>query len=104
MAVVVRAPIGYNMPMRRAKDLGRELTEGAAVAWVHAEEFLSSPTGRRVRNAAAAGLILAAPAIVRHPGTRATVVGRLFLFAGGAALLVKAADVIREWEPGQGAP
>ena len=90
--------------MRRARDLGRGVTESAAAAWVHAEEILMSPTGRRMRNAAAAGLILAAPAIARHPATRASAVGRLFLFAGGAALLVKAADVIREWEPGSAAP
>jgi hypothetical protein len=45
-------------------------------------------------------LILAAPAVARHPTTRSTAVGRLFLLAGGAALVIKAAESIRDWEPG----
>ncbi len=102
--MVVRRAIGYNYVVRRAKDLGQELTETAASAWVRAEDLLTSSTGRRMRNAAAAGLILAAPVVARLPATRATPLGRLFLFAGGAALLMKAADVIRDWEPGSAAP
>lgn len=48
----------------------------------------------------AAALIVAAPAIARHPYVRSTRLLRLVGVAGGAALIVKAAEAIRDWEPG----
>ena len=52
------------------------------------------------RAVVAAGLIVAAPAIARHPYVRSTRLLRLIGAAGGAALIVKAAEAIRDWEPG----
>jgi hypothetical protein len=42
--------------------------------------------------------VLAAPIIFRHPFFR-TPIGRVIVLAGGAAILTKAADAIRDWEP-----
>jgi hypothetical protein len=63
-----------------------------------ARAWLASPAGRRVRRLAARLLILGAPLAVRHPFFK-TPVGRLVEIAGGAALLVKVAEAIRDWEP-----
>jgi hypothetical protein len=63
-----------------------------------AREFLDSPGGRRARGLIAAGLIAAAPIVARHPAVRATRVMRLLGVAGGATLIVKAAEFVRDWE------
>ena len=54
--------------------------------------FLASPTGRTVRAVVATGLVIATPAILRHPFFR-TPVGRVIEIAGAAAIIAKAADV-----------
>jgi hypothetical protein len=64
-----------------------------------AQLFLHSPRARRARAVVAAGLIVAAPAIARHPYMRQTKLLRLIGVAGGAALIVKVAETIRDWEP-----
>jgi len=80
------------------KRLVNELEE-AVVAGVDATKtWLDSPSGRRYRALAARGLVLAAPAILKHPFFR-TPVGRLIQIGGGAALVTKVADAIRDWEP-----
>ena len=61
--------------------------------------FLASPEGQRYRRMVATGLIAAAPLISRLPMFRATPLGRIVGLAGGAALIVKAAEMIRDWEP-----
>lgn len=61
-------------------------------------EFLDSPTGRRLRRMLATGLILSVPLIVRIPGLRRTFLGRALELTGGAALVVKLAELIRDWE------
>lgn len=63
-----------------------------------AEAWLATPTGRRVRGLAAKLLIASAPLVLQHPFFK-TPVGRLVQVAGGAALLVKVAEAIRDWEP-----
>lgn len=80
---------GWLREAERALDLGIDETE----AW------LATPTGRRIRALAAQLLIVSAPVILRHPFFR-TPVGRLVQVAGGAALLVRVAEAIRDWEPG----
>ena len=60
--------------------------------------WLATPTGRRVRALAAQLLIVSAPLVLRHPFFK-TPVGRLVELAGGAALLIKAAEIVRDWEP-----
>jgi hypothetical protein len=61
-------------------------------------EFLDSPAGRRLRRVLATGLIVSVPLLMRIPGLRATPIGRLLGVTGGAALVVKAAEAIRDWE------
>jgi hypothetical protein len=61
-------------------------------------EFLDSPAGRRFRRTLATGLIISVPLLMRLPGVRATPIGRLLSATGGAALVVKAAEAIRDWE------
>jgi hypothetical protein len=71
------------------------------VVQIEAEEvmrFLSSPTGRRFRTWLAAGIILTAPAFFRIPGLRRYPLIRALELVGGAALLVRFAEALRDWE------
>jgi hypothetical protein len=61
-------------------------------------EFLASPTGVRFRAIVAGGLVLVTPMIMKHPFFR-TPFGRVIQIGGAAALLAKAADALRDWEP-----
>jgi hypothetical protein len=61
-------------------------------------EFLASPAGVRLRAILAGGLVLATPMIMKHPFFR-TPVGRVIQIGGAAALLAKAAEALRDWEP-----
>jgi hypothetical protein len=61
-------------------------------------EFFDSPPGRRLRRMLATGLIVSVPLLMRIPGVRATPIGRLLGVTGGAALVIKAAETIRDWE------
>jgi hypothetical protein len=67
-------------------------------------EFLDSPGGRRLRRIAGTGLILSIPLVMRLPWLRASPIGKLIEITGGAALLVKLAEVIRDWERAQPVP
>lgn len=63
-----------------------------------ARAWLGSPQGQRFRIVVAQALIVSAPVILRHPIFK-TPAGRLIEVAGGAALLVKLAELLRGWEP-----
>ena len=68
---------------------------------IEAEEvmrFLSSPTGRRFRKVLAAGIILTAPAVFRIPGLRRYPLIRALELVGGAALIIRFAEALRDWE------
>jgi len=60
--------------------------------------FLSSPAGRRMRGVLAAGIIFIGPAIFRIPGLRRYPLIRALEFLGGAALIVRFAEALRDWE------
>jgi hypothetical protein len=60
--------------------------------------FLGSPAGRRFRGILAAGIILTAPAIFRIPGLRRYPLIRALELVGGAALIVRFAEALRDWE------
>ena len=68
-----------------------------------ARAWLATPQGRRLRALAAQALILTTPLVLRHPFFK-TPAGRLVEIAGGAALLVKLAELMRDWEPELGSP
>ncbi|MCA1726267.1 MAG: hypothetical protein LC722_01010 [Actinobacteria bacterium] len=61
--------------------------------------YLATDEGRELRRKLAAGLMFSAPLISRLPIMRASKIGKVVGLAGGAALLVKAAEMIRDWEP-----
>ena len=63
--------------------------------------FLDSPTGRRLRTYLATGLILSVPLVMRLPWLKRTPVGKLIELGDGAAILVKVAELIRDWERDQ---
>jgi hypothetical protein len=86
------------MRSTEVRALVSEFEDALAVGLDQARTWLDSPSGRRFRAFAARGLVLAAPLILKHPFFK-TPVGRLVEVAGGAALVVKVADAIRDWEP-----
>jgi hypothetical protein len=63
------------------------------------EDFLDSPAGRRARRVLAATAIVTAPLVFRIPGLKRYPLLRALELAGGAALVVKFAEAIRDWEP-----
>ncbi|HEY6566497.1 MAG TPA: hypothetical protein VI341_03175, partial [Actinomycetota bacterium] len=46
----------------------------------------------------AMGLIVSVPVIMRIPGLKRSALGRMVEFTGGAAIVMKIAEVIRDWE------
>lgn len=66
--------------------------------------FLSTPAGKRMRRLLAAGIIVAAPAVFRIPGLRRYPLIRALEFLGGAALIVRFAEALRDWERTEPAP
>jgi hypothetical protein len=74
------------------------ITDRADAAVEEVLDYLDSPSGRRLRHAVATGLIVGAPLVMRMPGLRRTPAGRLVELVGGAALVVRAAEMIRDWE------
>src|SRR5882672_8906382 len=60
--------------------------------------FLDSAAGRRLRKRLATGLILSVPFVMRLPWLRRSPIGKLIELGGGAAIVVKVAELIRDWE------
>lgn len=67
-------------------------------------EFLDSPAGRQLRRRVATSLIVSVPIVMRIPGLRKTALGRMVELAGGATLVMKLAELIRDWERGHEEP
>ena len=61
--------------------------------------YMASPEGREMRRRLAQFMIIAAPLAFRLKFFRATPLGRILGVVGGAALVVKLAEVLRDWEP-----
>jgi hypothetical protein len=80
------------------RDLARQAEEAFEQGVDEARAWLVSEQGRRYRGLVARALVLAAPAILRHPFFK-TPLGKVVELAGGVALLIKVADLIRDWEP-----
>ena len=60
--------------------------------------FLSTPAGKRMRGVLAGAIILTAPLVFRIPGLRRYPLIRALEFLGGAALIVRFAEALRDWE------
>jgi hypothetical protein len=63
------------------------------------EDFLDSPAGRRFRNLVAGAAIVGAPLLFRIPLLRRYPLLRAVELLGGAAIVVKFAEALRDWEP-----
>jgi hypothetical protein len=77
--------------------------EAASDAAEAVRTFLASERGRRMRHQVATALIVAAPVISELPVIRRHPVARILRAAGVAALVVKGAEWVRDWQP-QGLP
>ncbi|MDP9340504.1 MAG: hypothetical protein M3Q23_00010 [Actinomycetota bacterium] len=62
-------------------------------------QFLASPSGERWRRRMAWVLVVALPLAFRIPLLRKHWALRLLELAGGAAILVKLGQAVRDWEP-----
>jgi hypothetical protein len=82
-----------------AGDLAAFLWETGVTLFEDVEDYLASERGAQVRRAIAIGLITGAPLVVRLPWVKNTPLGRLLVFAGGAALIVKLGERLRDWDP-----
>jgi hypothetical protein len=80
---------------RLAAEAQQALGEGVD----QARAWLVSPSGRRFRSITARVLLVATPLVFRHRFFRYTWFGRVIELTGGAALLIKLAELIRDWEP-----
>jgi hypothetical protein len=77
----------------------RQVGDRIEVAFQEVEDFLDSPAGRRLRNLLATGAIVASPLLFRLPLFKRYPFLRGLELLGGAALVVKFAEALRDWEP-----
>ena len=90
------------IPERAIDEATRLFSEAREILGSGAEQlrdWLATPEGRRFRQLVARGLLVGSPLIFRFRFFRATPIGRLVEFARGAAVLIKLAEIIRDWEP-----
>lgn len=92
----------YTTPMIESIDARlHEIATKAGTTLDEVLAFLDSPAGRRLRGMLATGLIVSVPLLMRVPGLRRSPLGRAIEVAGGATLVVKLAELVRDWERGQ---
>ena len=68
------------------------------------QRFLASEAGVRLRRILAAGAIVTAPLLFRLPVVRRHPTLRLLELVGGAALIMKLAEALRDWDPSRPRP
>jgi hypothetical protein len=73
--------------------------EAASDAADGVRSFLASERGKRMRRQVATALIVAAPVISELPVIRRHPIARVLRAAGVAAMVVKGAEWLRDWEP-----
>jgi hypothetical protein len=76
-------------------ELQRRARKGVA----EVRAYLASPEGKRLRRRTAQVLILTAPFLARSRFLGRSPVGKAIGLLGGAALIVKLAEALRDWEP-----
>ncbi len=82
-------------PSDLIEDVSRRVSEGIE----ELKAYLASPEGQQLRKRIAQFAIIGAPLIFRMRFFRATPFGRILGMVGGAALVVKLAEALRDWEP-----
>ena len=80
-------------------DLLDDLTNRLSEGMVELRAYLASPEGQQLRKRIAQAAIIGAPLIFRMRFFRAHPLGRILGMVGGAALVVKLAEALRDWEP-----
>lgn len=83
----------------QSSDLIEEVTRRVSEGMVELRAYLASPEGQQLRKRIAQFAIIGAPLIFRMRFFRATPFGRILGMVGGAALVVKLAEALRDWEP-----
>jgi hypothetical protein len=78
------------------------VTQRIELTAAQARAFFASPTGIVFRRYLAAGVIVTAPLLFRMPALRRHPLIRTLELIGGAALLVKAAEALRDWDASGG--
>lgn len=78
------------------------MTERIELTAEQARAFFASPTGILFRRYLAAGVIITAPLLFRLPALRRHPLIRTLELIGGAALLIKAAEALRDWDASGG--
>lgn len=76
-------------------DLSRRVSRGVS----ELRDYLASPEGQELRKRIAQVAIIAAPLLFRMRFFRSSPLGRVLGLVGGAALVVKLAEALRDWEP-----
>jgi hypothetical protein len=76
----------------------RRVGDTVVVAAEQVGDFLASPAGRRFRHRLATGLIVTTPLLLRSRLLRRWPLLRTLEALGGAALVIKLAEAIRDWE------
>lgn len=76
-------------------ELKWRVSRGAEEARV----YLASPEGQQLRRRVAQVLILTAPFLFRFGRFKVSRAGRMLGILGGAALVVKLAEALRDWDP-----
>jgi hypothetical protein len=86
----------------RAKTSIKRIGDRVVLSADQMRAFLASPAGTRFRRIAATGVIVTAPLLFRIPLLRRYPLFRALEAIGGIALVVKAAEAIRDWEASGG--
>ncbi len=86
----------------RAKTSIKRIGDRVVLSADQMRAFLASPAGARFRRIAATGVIVTAPLLFRIPLLRKYPLFRALEAIGGIALVVKAAEAIRDWEASGG--
>ncbi|MGH2794854.1 MAG: hypothetical protein ACRDKG_11175 [Actinomycetota bacterium] len=85
--------------LQTASDVATNVREDIERGFDELVAFLASPRGKALRSKLAMGVITVAPLIARAPIVRRNPLLKLLGVAGFAALLVKVAEAVRDWEP-----
>ena len=76
----------------------RRVGDSVIVATEQVRDFLATPAGRRLRGFVATGLIVMIPLLLRSRALRRSPLIRAIEALGGAALVIRLAEAIRDWE------
>ena len=82
--------------------MDRDIRARIELTAAQARAFFASPAGILFRRYLAAGVIVTAPLIFRMPALRRHPLIRTLELIGGAALLVRAAEALRDWDASGG--